>query len=47
MIDAYGEPGEDYPVSMQNRTGRMPRISVRDVLDKVDRWAANYRAASA
>jgi heptosyltransferase I len=38
MIDAYGDPGEDYPVSMENRTGRMPRISVRDVLDRVERW---------
>jgi heptosyltransferase I len=40
MIDAYGEPGEDYPVSMENRTGRMPGISVRDVLDKVELWRA-------
>ncbi|MFI5246684.1 MAG: glycosyltransferase family 9 protein, partial [Gemmatimonadales bacterium] len=23
MIDAYGEPGEDYPVTMENRRGRM------------------------
>jgi heptosyltransferase I len=38
MIDAYGEPGEDYPISMDNRTGRMPRIRVRDVLDRVERW---------
>ncbi|MDQ8164153.1 MAG: glycosyltransferase family 9 protein [Gemmatimonadota bacterium] len=38
MIDAYGEPGEDYPISMENRKGRMPRISVRDVLDRVQRW---------
>jgi len=44
MIDAYGEPGEDYPVSMENHTGRMPRISVRDVLDKVERWRTAYRA---
>ena len=43
MIDAYGEPGEDYPVSMQNRTGRMPRISVRDVLDRVERWRTGFR----
>ena len=43
MIDAYGEPDEDYPVSMENRTGRMPRISVRDVLDRVERWRARYR----
>ena len=43
MIDAYGEPGEDYPVSMENRTGRMPRITVRDVLDKVELWRTRYR----
>lgn len=38
MIDAYGEPGEDYPVSMQNRPDRMSRISVQDVLERVERW---------
>ncbi len=43
MIDVYGEPGEDYPISMENRTGRMPRISVRDVLDKVEIWNSTYR----
>lgn len=42
MIDAYGEPAEDYPVSMENRFGRMPRISVRDVLDKVQIWKDRY-----
>ena len=42
MIDAYGEPGEEYPVSMENRTGRMPRISVDDVLDRIQRWKSNY-----
>jgi heptosyltransferase I len=44
MIDVYGDPGEDYPVSMENRTGRMPRISVRDVLEKVELWRKRYRA---
>jgi heptosyltransferase I len=43
MIDVYGEPGEDYPISMENRTGRLPRISVRDVLDKVEIWKNTYR----
>lgn len=38
MIDAYGEPGEDYPVSMRNRPKRMTRITVRDVLERVERW---------
>lgn len=46
MIDAYGDPGEDYPISMENRPGRMPRIQVRDVLDKVERWRTAYRDAS-
>ena len=45
MIDAYGEPGEDYPVSMETRPGRMGRISVRDVLDKVELWRNTYRTA--
>ena len=42
LIDAYGEPGEDYPISMENRPGRMPRIGVRDVLDKVELWRSRY-----
>ncbi|HXG70926.1 MAG TPA: glycosyltransferase family 9 protein [Gemmatimonadaceae bacterium] len=43
VIDAYGDPGEDYPVSMENRTGRMPRISVADVITKVELWEERYR----
>jgi len=43
MIDAYGEPGEDYPISMENRKDRMPRITVQDVLEKVQLWQTNYR----
>ena len=42
LIDAYGNPGEDYPVSMENRPGRMPLISVDDVLTKVELWQRNY-----
>ena len=42
LIDAYGEPGENYPISMENRPGRMPRIGVRDVLDKVELWRSRY-----
>ncbi len=42
MVDAYGDPGEDYPANMENRLDRMPRITVRDVLDRVERWRANY-----
>jgi heptosyltransferase I len=43
MIDVYGEPGEDYPVTMENRSGRMGRIRVRDVLDKVELWRATTK----
>ena len=46
MIDAYGDPGEDYPISMENRPGRMPRITVRDVLDRVERWRALYASTA-
>jgi heptosyltransferase I len=42
LIDAYGEPGEDYPISMENRPGRMSRISVRDVLDRAEVWRTRY-----
>ena len=42
IVDAYGDPGEDYPISAEWRPGRMARISVRDVLDKVERWRQSY-----
>jgi len=45
MIDAYGDPGEDYPVSMENRRDRMPRITVNDVLERVQRWKDRYASA--
>jgi len=46
IVDAYGEPGENYPISMENRLDRMPHITVRDVLDRVERWRSNYASAS-
>ena len=42
LVDAYGDPGEDYPISAEKRRDRMPRIRVADVLDRVDRWRARY-----
>lgn len=42
IIDAYGNPGEDYPVSMETRSGRMPQITVDDVLAKVQLWKSRY-----
>jgi heptosyltransferase I len=44
IVDAYGEPGENYAPTMENRLDRMPRISVRDVLDRVERWRERYSA---
>jgi heptosyltransferase I len=45
IVDAYGEPNESYRVSMENRVDRMPRISVRDVLDRVEHWRTTYQSA--
>jgi heptosyltransferase I len=46
IVDAYGDPGEDYPISMENRPDRMPRITVRDVVERVERWRSRYAVAS-
>lgn len=43
IVDAYGDPGEDYPIAIAHRTGRMPRIQVADVLEKVALWEKRYR----
>ena len=42
LIDAYGDPGEDYAISMDKRPGRMERITIRDVLEKVQLWRDRY-----
>jgi heptosyltransferase I len=42
VIDAYGEPGEAYPISMETRPGRMELITVHDVLEKVQLWQEKY-----
>jgi heptosyltransferase I len=42
MIDVYGEPGENYPISMENRPGRMKRIETQDVLARVALWKERY-----
>ena len=46
IVDAYGEPGEDYPISMENRLNRMPRISVNDVVERIEHWRRRYSVAS-
>jgi heptosyltransferase I len=42
IVDAYGDPGENYPISMENRPGRMRRIETKDVLAKVALWKERY-----
>jgi heptosyltransferase I len=47
IVDAYGDAGENYPISMENRPGRMDRIQVRDVLDRVELWKSRYASSTA
>ncbi len=42
LVDAYGDPGEAYAPSIEKREGRMERIGVDDVLEKVALWARTY-----
>ncbi len=44
IVDAYGDPGEEYGVSMETRPDRMARITVQDVLERVERWRDRYRS---
>ncbi|MDQ3606323.1 MAG: glycosyltransferase family 9 protein [Gemmatimonadota bacterium] len=44
-VDAYGEPGEEYPISMQRRSGRMERITTEQVMEKVALWRTLYGGA--
>jgi heptosyltransferase I len=46
LIDAYHEPGESTPVSMETRSDRMGRIAVADVAARLDLWAERYRPKS-
>lgn len=45
IVDAYADGAEDYAPSMENHLDRMPRIAVRDVLDRVERWRSAYQSA--
>ncbi|MEP7065573.1 MAG: glycosyltransferase family 9 protein [Gemmatimonadota bacterium] len=47
IVDAYGDPGEDYPITYKHRLGRMQRITVQDVLERVQRWSSVYRDRAA
>ena len=45
MIDAYGDPGEDYPLDMVYRENRLPRITVAHVEEKLRVWQQRYAPA--
>ena len=45
LVDAFGDPGESYDASAGNRPGRMSRIEVRDVIERVERWRASYASS--
>lgn len=42
LIDAYGDPGEDYPLDMTYRHDRMARIRIDDVHAMLVRWRERY-----
>ncbi|HET7232680.1 MAG TPA: glycosyltransferase family 9 protein [Longimicrobium sp.] len=35
LLDAFGDPGEDYPIDAKHRPGRMERITADQVIEKV------------
>jgi heptosyltransferase I len=43
LVDAYGDPGEDYPISIEKRPGRTRKITVDQVMEKVASWDRTYR----
>jgi heptosyltransferase I len=47
IVDAYGDPGEDYPISMENRSGRMKRIETEHVIEKIAVWQREYAETTA
>ena len=47
LIDAYGDAGEHQSASTGTRDGRMARITVREVLDKVQLWRERYADSTA
>lgn len=46
VVDAYGEQGEDYVPSMENRPGHMERIQPEDVVEKLEVWRERYAPES-
>ena len=47
MVDAYGKPGEEYPISLESRPGDLSRVSVDEVMERVQLWDHRYREPAA
>jgi heptosyltransferase I len=47
IVDAYHDPGESGPPSVARRPGRMERITVEQVLERVRRWSERYASTPA
>ena len=46
LIDAYHDPGETGPITMNTKLDRMSRITVNDVAEKLKIWDERYRGKS-
>lgn len=46
IVDAYHDPGEAGPVTMETKHDRMPRITVEQVETRIAAWADRYRRKS-
>lgn len=46
IIDAFHDPGDNGPVTMETKHDRMERITVSDVQAKLDVWEERYRGKS-
>jgi heptosyltransferase I len=46
LVDAYGDPGENYPATAGHRPGRMQRITVDEVAARVERALRRYPRSS-
>jgi heptosyltransferase I len=46
LVDAYGDPGEEYTASAGNRPGRMERITADEVAEKTELALARYPRSS-
>ena len=46
LIDAYHDPDETGPITMTTKHDRMARITVSDVVEKLELWSERYRGKS-